>query len=418
MAGPAHPAGTRPANRRTVGLRPAGSGSAVADLGRALLVHLEPLTQRQVEAILAADPSYCRQGALSRSDLERSCRDNLRRQLQTLTGELDAEDEATYDAPRATGHRRAEQGVPLESVLHAYRIGFRTIWEGLVEQARAVGTGGVDHLVEAATEVWELVDRFSSSMADSYRRSRAEIERRDSIRRGALLDALLDGRGAERAVAAEATAALGLPEHGRFVVVVLQGGADLRAVDALAVRGLRAAWRTREDREVGVVSLGRGCTEEVLAALRVVHGTRAGVSPAVDGLAELAVGHRLAETALRALPRGEAAVAELDARLPGALLVTSPDLAGRLVRRALGRVLDLDADERELLLETLTAWLATGGSASQTATRLYCHRNTVLNRLRRLEGLTGRSVERVDDLVEWSLALLALQVLPAPQELA
>lgn len=112
-------------------------------------------------------------------------------------------------------------------------------------------------------------------------------------------------------------------------------------------------------------------------------------------------------------------MAELDARLPGALLVTAPDLAARLVQRALGGVLDLERDERELLLATLRTWLATGGSAGQTAARLYCHRNTVLNRLRRLEGLTDRSLERVDHLVEWALALLALDVLPgtrAPEQ--
>ena len=136
------------------------------------------------------------------------------------------------------------------------------------------------------------------------------------------------------------------------------------------------------------------------------------MSPAVDGLAEVDVAHRLAETALRALPTGGPAVAELDTRLPGALLVTAPDLAARLVRRALGGVLDLDSDEGTVLLATLRAWLDTGGSAGQTAARLYCHRNTVLNRLRRVEGLTDRSLERVDDLVEWSLALLALDVLP------
>ncbi len=38
-------------------------------------------------------------------------------------------------------------------------------------------------------------------------------------------------------------------------------------------------------------------------------------------------------------------------------------------------------------------------------------RNTVLNRLRRVESLTQRSLERVDHLVEWSLALLARAVL-------
>ena len=35
----------------------------------------------------------------------------------------------------------------------------------------------------------------------------------------------------------------------------------------------------------------------------------------------------------------------------------------------------------------------------------------MLNRLRRVEALTGRSLERVDHLVEWSLALLALDLL-------
>jgi DNA-binding PucR family transcriptional regulator len=146
--------------------------------------------------------------------------------------------------------------------------------------------------------------------------------------------------------------------------------------------------------------------------LERLSGVRAGVAPEVDGLAEVNVAHRHAETALRALPPIGAAVGDLDARLPGALIVTAPDLAARLVQRALGGVLDLERDERKVLLETLRTWLETGGSAGQTASRLYCHRNTVLNRLRRVEALTGRSVERVDDLVEWSLALLALDVLP------
>lgn len=75
-------------------------------------------------------------------------------------------------------------------------------------------------------------------------------------------------------------------------------------------------------------------------------------------------------------------------------------------------MLDLDAAECTLLRETLRTWLDTGGSASQTAAKL-CHRNTVLNRLRRLEALTGRSVDRADHLVELSLALLALDVLPS-----
>ena len=383
---------------------------SVVLLSQAVLSDIDDLTERLVAVIVEEDPSYSGPGRTPREDLHRSCHDNLLRILQWLTGTTDAGIDP-FDAPRATGHRRAEQGMPLESVLHAYRLGYRIIWEGLVTQARA--DGSIDGLVEAATEVWMIVDEFSSIVADSYRETEAEFARRDDRRRDALVDALLEGRGAERTLTADAAAALDLPEHGRFAVVVAAGEDASRAAgSALRDRGMRVVWRNRTDREIGLVSLGRADPSDVVAALRARPGLRAGVSPAVDGLAEVDVAHRLAETALRALPAGEPVVAELDARLPGALLVTAPDLAARLVRRALGGVLDLERDERAVLLDTLRAWLETGGSAGQTAGLLYCHRNTVLNRLRRLEGLTDRSLERVDHLVEWSLALLALDVLP------
>ena len=384
----------------------------VAALGQALLERLDGLADTLVEAILREDPSYSGPGRTPREDLQRSCRDNLDRILRVLTGAGDAAVDP-FDAPRATGRRRAEQGVPLESVLHAYRVGFRIIWEGLVAEARTRDDHGLEALVGAATEVWELVDVFSSAVADSYRGTEADIARRDDRRRDALVDALLEGRGVERTVAADAAAALDLPEHGRYAAVVVAGDEVQRAVsDALRARGMRSAWRSRTDREIGLVSLGTSAPSDLVAALDGVPGLRAGVSPAVDGLADVDVAHRLAETALRALPPSEPAVAELDTRLPGALLVTAPDLAARLVQRALGGVLALERDERKVLLDTLRTWLDTGGSAGQTAARLYCHRNTVLNRLRRVEGLTDRSLERVDHLVEWSLALLALDVLP------
>ncbi len=391
---------------------PPTASPAVAVLGKAVVERIDELTDTLVEAILREDPSYSGPGRTPRDDLQRSCHDNLLRILHSLTGDTDPTTDP-FDAPRATGRRRAEQGMPLESVLHAYRVGFRIIWEALVTEARRSGDG-IEALVDAATEVWELVDVFSSTVSESYRSTEAEFARRDDRRRDALVDALLEGRGTERSVAADAAAALDLPEHGRYAVVVVSGEeASPSTGSALRARGLRSAWRTRTDREIGLVALGGHDPAELVALLEGIGGLRAGVSPVVDGLAEVDVAHRLAETALRALPPGDPAVAELDTRLAGALLVTAPDLAGRLVQRALGGVLALESDERKVLLDTLRAWLDTGGSAGQTAARLYCHRNTVLNRLRRLEGLTGRSLERVDHLVEWSLALLALDVLPA-----
>lgn len=388
----------------------------VAAMSRALRDDLDRLTDRLVLAILEEDPTYAGPG-VPRDDLWRSCHDNLERILGVLSGDLPP-GEDVFDAPRETGHRRAEQGLPLSAVLHSFSVGFRIIWDGLMGEARG-DDAKVQVLAETAVVVWAIVDEFSSAVGDAYRATEAAIVRRDDRRREALLDALLEGRGADRAVAADAATALDLPEHGRFVVVVVAVDEAARTgADALAVRGLRAAWRGRAGREVGLVSLGRATPADVCSALQVVPGARAGVSPVVDGLADVDVAHRLAETALRALPPGQPGVVELDHSLPGALLVTAPDLAARLVTRALGGVLELEDAERQVLLQTLSTWLDTGGSAGQTATRLYCHRNTVLNRLRRVEALTGRSVERVDHLVEWSLALLALRLLPARAALA
>ena len=367
------------------------------------------MTDRLVEAILAGDPTYG-EGRTSREDLRLSCHDNLGRIVQTLAENEDAAEDI-FDAPHATGRRRAEQGMPLEAVLHSYRLGHRIIWDSLVARARAEGT--VTGLVEAASHVWESVDIFSSEVAWSYRETERILHRRDDRRRDALFDALLEGRGRERSVAADAAAALDLPEYARYVVLVLQGTESGRLVaDALAVRGGRSAWRTRADKEIGLIAVGRRGDDDLACALDKAKPLRAGLSPAVEAIAEVDVAYRMAETALRALTPGRTGVAELDENLAGALLVTAPDLAARLVERALGGVLALDADERDMLLQTLSTWLDTGGSAGQTATRLYCHRNTVLNRLRRVEGLTGRSLERVDHLVEWSLALLARDLLP------
>ncbi|WP_262402236.1 PucR family transcriptional regulator [Actinomadura sp. CNU-125] len=63
-----------------------------------------------------------------------------------------------------------------------------------------------------------------------------------------------------------------------------------------------------------------------------------------------------------------------------------------------------------MLLSTLDTWLNCGGSAARAAERLFCHRNTVLNRLRKIEQLTRRRLARPSDLVELVLALSAVRL--------
>ena len=132
-----------------------------------------------------------------------------------------------------------------------------------------------------------------------------------------------------------------------------------------------------------------------------------GVSVVVRGLAGVDTGFRQAAVALRTLA-GAGGLAAFDDRLPEALLLSAPDVAGRLVAVWLGPVLALPAAESAELVGTLEAWVATGGSTTHTGLRVHCHRNTVINRLRRVSTLTGRDLLDAGPPVELVLALRAL----------
>jgi len=134
----------------------------VRRLGGVLLDDLDALTEELVARIRDEDQPYSRLDAAAVADVRRSCHDNLERVLQGLS-QVGPTGDDRYDAPRSTGQRRLEQGVPLESVLHAYRLGGKVIWGRLVAVARADGA--------ATVEV--LLDVFSSHVADAYRRAEA-----------------------------------------------------------------------------------------------------------------------------------------------------------------------------------------------------------------------------------------------------
>ena len=88
------------------------------------------------------------------------------------------------------------------------------------------------------------------------------------------------------------------------------------------------------------------------------------------------------------------------------LLATVPPSVLRSFReRLLGPLLAYDEQHRAELLPTLREFLACSGSWNACAVRMYVHVNTVRYRIRRIEELTGRDLSRLDDQVDFFLAL-------------
>ncbi|MZD05093.1 PucR family transcriptional regulator [Streptomyces sp. SID5785] len=377
----------------------------------ALLERLPELVDEHLRRLVAHSDVYAR--VLPYDVQWREAEEAMRIGIETISAPRDSPRRDLAYAEEA-GRRRAGQGLPLDLLVHAYRNAGYLVWDALMESAGRE-PDRLSALMRSATMVWAAVDAQAGAASEAYRTTELELRRRTDEQMQALLDALLEGRPAP-GLAARAAAGLDLPEHGPYAVIVLRvERRDGREAFHRRIQdpGFRFVWRMRADGEVGVAALGAGRSLDELAAL--LDGRcpgPGGLSPVVTGLAELGRARRLAELALRTCAPDATGVVRLDRRMPTALVVSQPDLAQRLVAGVFGELLALEPADRAVLLETLEAWLACEGSAGRAAGRLYCHRNTVFNRLRRLEHLTDRSLSRPRDLMEMTLALDAYRLAP------
>ncbi|KIF70334.1 PucR family transcriptional regulator [Streptomyces sp. AcH 505] len=402
--------------RTTTPVRSLVDAEAVAVLHRAarvLLDDLAGLTDRLVATLRAQEPAYRVAIDADASEIWQEVHRSLRHNIGSLIRPREARDAARRTSWRI-GATRAEQGVPLDAVLHAFRLGGAMVWQGLIDETARRHADDIRLLIHVAADVWNFVDEHCGLVADAYRQTERRMAWRRENRLRLMTAALLEG-SARVSDLPDAAAMLDLPADGSYAVLAVAGLRVTPQGDAPPLPlppGTRAVWHASADAHHAIVPLtGAETVASVLAGLAPPPGVRVGVSSAVTGIAAVGEARRLADIALRTCPRAGGVVL-LDDHLPAALVASSPDLGAALAGRVLGPLDRLDPADRDLLVETLTAWLDSDGSARRAAARLYCHRNTVLNRLRRFEQLTGRSLARPTDAVEVSLALVAGRLHP------
>jgi hypothetical protein len=378
---------------------------------RVLLNNLPELTDRLVAVLREREPAY-------RSTLEtdpvgtwQEVHRSLRHSVASLLDPRAAR-EAALRCSRKIGAARAEQGLPLDALLHAFRLGGSLIWQSLVEETSRTAPEDVRLLVHVAADVWNFVDEHCTLVADVYHKVERQHAWRQEHRVRLLTAALLDGTS-RIADVAETAQALDLPEQGRYTVVAVASGRQAGRAPLLAAvvpPDARVYWHTGVDVDHGIVLVDDADPSGPPGGLRAPAGTRVGVGPVVAGLAAVGDARRLADMAL-SMCAADGDTVRLTERLPAALVMSCPELGAALAEEVLGPLLRLEPSDRDILLDTLAAWLECDGSAQRASVRLYCHRNTVLNRLKRCEQLTGRSLTRPADMVELSLALTARRLL-------
>lgn len=370
---------------------------------RSLLNRLPELTDRLVgefgedEGLNFADEL--------REHLWRLCHQGLHAALTAL--EQPHGDRSDLRLATETGVLWAGRGLQLDSLLRLYRLAGRVLWESLLTVA---GPAGANTLVYQVGGVLRGIDQESTAAASSYRQEESRLLPRGRTRLLAAIDVLLDGQPIGQDEIQQAAEVLDLPARGRYVVVVQRPGAS-RSLIAPQGHGthhdMRFFWRRGRDADRLLVHLDKAGLDEVERVLRTLTHGQVGVGLLVEDLAELPKSYRSAELAVRTCRGAE--IARFDRRLPQSLILAQPELAADLVREILGAVIVLPVQYRAALLDTFETWLRCDGSATAAARTLYCHRNTVLHRLRRLQDLTGRSLGKPNELVDLALALHAFR---------
>ncbi len=388
----------------------------IVELSKLMLARASKLGKAMADVLCQEIDAYRDGSVVTKDQVVESCVANLTFVFHSLAGDADVD----VSPAEHTGIARALTGVPLPAVMTAYRIGFRFMWEEALAAARAAAIP-TDSILDATARIFVAQDTFTEAMSTAYRQQlTAQILEREE-ERSALVEALLSQQITNTQSLWEAADLLRLPTSGPYVVVAAElpaiGKLGLPTIEnKLSIRDIRSAWRLLPDLQVGIVHL-RGPTaakslDAVVEVLRQAATARVGISPPFHELAETSDALRFARLAVTGKPSPDSLVVVFDDSTLAVAAVSAPEVMAKIRSSVLGRLKELPAEECAVLLDTFQAWLEAGGSANDTAAKVYCHPNTVRHRLHRIEELTGRSLARPKDLAELCLAFEVERRLP------
>src|SRR6201995_1870152 len=210
--------------------------------------------------------------------------------MRAIFGAIATGGDFKVTAATRLGVERARDGVPLSSVMEAYRVGFRRVWEAIAIEAATRRCLDGDGLRTLTAKLLTAQDLFTDAMAAGYRQEQTRRVVDDETQRSVLIDALMHGRLFERCSLWEAADYLRLPSTGPFVVIaadIARSGVDALPDIEAKLRSLdvSSAWQGLSDMQVGIahVSTDRHLAA-ALALVSRVATARVGVSARFDDL--------------------------------------------------------------------------------------------------------------------------------------
>ena len=380
------------------------------------------------EEIWTEIPSYASLDSQARSDVEEAASRNVTAFVRALREGRELP-KREIESLAKVGEQRAQQGVPLEDVLHAFRTVGRVLWDHLSKQLHADSAPPMGIVIELAGTLMRFTDQISSAVARHYSvAQRSIVRQQEAARREFLHDLLLGtyrspdemvslarGFGYDLArphIALVATATTSDPAReeleltraldrlGDRVEGLGQPMVDRRGGQSIGLLGINSSEASLPGKLAGMLidELGEGWQLGVGGAYAGVEGCRKSYLEAREAIE---IGSVIDPTARTYM---------FDDLLLYRFLRADLGLAERFVHDVLGPIIEHDERRKSELIKTLDAYFATDGSAKEAGKRLYAHPHTVTYRLKQIEKLSGRSLRDPEDKLHLHLAVKALRL--------
>jgi sugar diacid utilization regulator len=310
------------------------------------------------------------------------------------------------DFTAAAVAERVHQAIPLEAVLHAYRVGHLVLWTHLRDRAQDSEHGHVA-ITELVDPMLRYIDEVSTVVAEGYLREQQHaLADADRVRRD-VLEQLLT----QAPQALDSAAAQGIeldaddPHHILLARRAVQEHGDLRAICDEITRLFASDAPLVVIRQETATALVRGDDHSTLDRARRLADTFAGterirvgvsLTSTVSGLAEAC---RQAERALQVAADAEPVVALGGMASINYLVAAADEVARALVPPEVARLASSSRPTDAALISTFVLYVENGLNVQRTATALPAHPNTVHSRLKRLAERTGYDLRDQRDIL-------------------
>ena len=363
---------------------------------------LPVVVEEMVGEIHASVAEYARPGDGSYARAVRRGAEEAASQFVERIADPSASRDQAANVFRRLGRAEAREGRSLEALQSALRAGARVALRWLTEASRWLDAP-VETLGVLAQALFVFLDEIAAWSAEGYAQAQAQVAGELQRRRRRLLGLLLAEPQASAEAVSEVARLAQWRQPRQVSVVVLADPATGRA-PSLPGEVLQDL-----DHAPPILIVpdpdGPGRRDMLDRGLR---GFRGAVGPPTAPR-EAAKSLHWAREALGLAEQGvfgDCSIVHCDDHLTDMVLRRGGDLLDRLESRRLAPLKNMAPARRDMLAETLLAWLETGKSSS-VASRLFIHPQTARYRLHKLQDLFGDQLDDPDARFELALVLRA-----------